>query len=55
MDPAGSTGPAERLFTGHDPGAAGLIGRELRDGSVAGFDPTFKAPNSVSALFGAAE
>ena len=48
-------GEVVHLLAGEDPGSGRLLGRALNDGSVAGFDLTFKAPKSVSILFGIAE
>jgi conjugative relaxase-like TrwC/TraI family protein len=48
-------GDVVHLLAGEDPGSGRLLGRALNEGSVAGFDLTFKAPKSVSILFGVAE
>jgi conjugative relaxase-like TrwC/TraI family protein len=40
------------LLAARHPGTDELLGQPLTDGSVAGFDLTFKAPKSVSVLFG---
>lgn len=47
-----SAGGIGRLLAGLDPATGALLGQPMRDGSVAGFDLTFKAPKSVSVLFG---
>jgi conjugative relaxase-like TrwC/TraI family protein len=44
-----------RLLEGRDPATGELLGRALTEGSVAGFDLTFRAPKSVSILFGIAD
>lgn len=41
-------GQTDRLLAGQDPTSGDLLGRELSDGSVAGFDLTFKAPDHWS-------
>jgi conjugative relaxase-like TrwC/TraI family protein len=43
------------LLGGRDPGSGALLRRPLASGAVAGFDLTFRAPKSVSILFGIAE
>jgi conjugative relaxase-like TrwC/TraI family protein len=43
-----------RLLEGRDPATGDLLERTFKDGSVAGFDLTFRAPKSVSILFGIA-
>src|SRR3954470_12522518 len=48
-------GAVGRLLAGEDPRAGALLGRQIREGGVAGFDLTFKAPKSVSILFGISE
>src|SRR3954451_3154708 len=48
-------GEVVRLLAGEHPSSGQLLGRPLKDGSVAGFDLTFKAPKSVSILFGIGE
>src|SRR3954470_13797803 len=40
------------LLDGRDPGSGGQLRRPLASGAVAGFDLTFRAPKSVSILFG---
>src|SRR4051794_5191146 len=40
------------LLDGRDPGSGGQLRRPLASGAVAGFDLTFRAPKSVSVLFG---
>src|SRR4051794_539838 len=40
------------LLDGRDPGSGGQLWRPLASGAVAGFDLTFRAPKSVSVLFG---
>jgi Ti-type conjugative transfer relaxase TraA len=47
-------GEVGRLLGGEHPSTGGLLGRSLSEGSVAGFDLTFKAPKSVSILAGIA-
>jgi Ti-type conjugative transfer relaxase TraA len=47
-------GEVGRLLGGEHPRTGGLLGRSLSEGSVAGFDLTFKAPKSVSILAGIA-
>lgn len=42
------------LLDGRDPGSGALLRRPLASGAVAGFDLTFRAPKSVSILFGIA-
>jgi conjugative relaxase-like TrwC/TraI family protein len=44
-----------RLLSGRDPRSGDLLGRELQPGDVAGLDLTFRAPKSVSILFGVAD
>jgi conjugative relaxase-like TrwC/TraI family protein len=44
-----------RLLSGEDPASAELLGRPLASGAVAGFDLTFRAPKSVSVVFGICE
>jgi len=44
-----------RLLAGEDPASGALLGRPIAEGGVAGFDLTFKAPKSVSILFGIGE
>ncbi|TML03360.1 MAG: hypothetical protein E6G41_13830, partial [Actinobacteria bacterium] len=44
-----------RLLAAEDPATGALLGRPMVDGGVAGFDLTFKAPKSVSILFGIGE
>jgi conjugative relaxase-like TrwC/TraI family protein len=41
--------------TGRDPGSGALLRRPIASGAVAGFDLTFRAPKSVSILFGIAD
>lgn len=41
-----------RLLAGQDSATGRVLGRELRSGTVAGFDLTFRSPKSVSILFG---
>ena len=48
-------GQVGRLLAGEDPATSALLGRPIADGGVAGFDLTFKAPKSVSILFGIGE
>lgn len=53
----GLTGPVNggditSLLAGRDPATDTLLGESMTDGSVAAFDLTFKAPKSVSVLFG---
>jgi conjugative relaxase-like TrwC/TraI family protein len=43
-----------RLLEGRDPASGLLLRRPLASGAVAGFDLTFRAPKSVSVLFGIA-
>lgn len=43
------------LLGGRDPGSSALLRRPLASGAVAGFDLTFRAPKSVSILFGIAD
>src|SRR5215212_3849784 len=45
-------GQVGRLLAGEDPVTGALLGRKITEGRVAGFDLTFKAPKSVSVLFG---
>ncbi len=45
---------SSRLLAGQDPTSGDLLGRQLPEASVAGFDLTFKAPKSVSILYGIA-
>jgi conjugative relaxase-like TrwC/TraI family protein len=45
-------GQVGRLLAGEDPSSGVLLGRRVTEGRVAGFDLTFKAPKSVSILFG---
>jgi conjugative relaxase-like TrwC/TraI family protein len=47
-----SEGEVGRLLDGAHPAHGSLLGRPLTEGSVAGLDLTFKAPKSVSILFG---
>jgi conjugative relaxase-like TrwC/TraI family protein len=44
-----------RLLSARDPATGEPLRGPLTAGSVAGFDPTFRAPKSVSVLFGIAE
>ena len=44
-----------RLLEGRDPASGLLLRRPLASGAVAGFDLTFRAPKSVSVLFGIAD
>ena len=44
-----------RLLEGRDPASAEQLRRPLTRGAVAGFDLTFRAPKSVSVLFGIAD
>lgn len=44
-----------RLLAAQDPATGRALRRPLRDGAVAGFDLCFKAPKSVSLVFGIAE
>src|SRR5919197_1482572 len=48
-------GEVGRLLAGEDPATGVLLGRPIAEGGVAGFDLTFKAPKSVSILFGIGE
>jgi conjugative relaxase-like TrwC/TraI family protein len=48
-------GEVGRLLAGEDPASGALLGRSIAEGGVAGFDLTFKAPKSVSILFGIGE
>src|SRR3954451_19010642 len=48
-------GEVGRLLAGEDPSSGVLLGRRVTEGRVAGFDLTFKAPKSVSVLFGIAD
>src|SRR3954451_14533252 len=48
-------GEVGRLLAGEDPSTGSLLGRAITQGGVAGFDLTFKAPKSVSILFGIGE
>jgi len=41
-----------RLLAGQDPVTGRLLGRELKPGTVAGFDLTFRSPKSVGVLSG---
>ena len=43
---------SSRLLEGRDPASGALLRTAARRGAVAGFDLTFKAPKSVSILFG---
>src|SRR5437763_3663361 len=43
------------LLDGRDPGSGAQLRRPLASGAVAGFDLTFRAPKSVSVLFGIGE
>src|SRR3954454_14264033 len=43
------------LLDGRDPGSGAQLRRPLASGAVAGFDLTFRAPKSVSILFGIGE
>lgn len=43
------------LLDGRDPGSGVLLRRPLASGAIAGFDLTFRAPKSVSILFGISE
>jgi Ti-type conjugative transfer relaxase TraA len=43
------------LLQGRDPRSGELLGRAFTEDSVAGFDLTFRAPKSVSILFGIAD
>src|SRR5436190_16473803 len=45
-------GEVGHLLAGEDPSTGALLGRKITEGRVAGFDLTFKAPKSVSILFG---
>src|SRR3954452_13225797 len=45
-------GEVGRLLAGEDPGTGALLGRSIAEGGVAGVDLTFKAPKSVSILYG---
>lgn len=40
------------MLAGRDPASGDRLGREMGERSVAGFDLTFKAPKSVSVLYG---
>lgn len=44
-----------RLLQARDPESGDELRRPMRDGAVAGFDLTFRAPKSVSILWGAGE
>jgi conjugative relaxase-like TrwC/TraI family protein len=44
-----------RLLEGREPATGELLGRAFTECSVAGFDLTFRAPKSVSILFGIAD
>src|SRR3954452_21025673 len=44
-------GQVVRLLSGENPKSGDALGRPLGDGSVAGFDLTFKSPKSVSLSF----
>lgn len=48
-------GQIRLLLAGEHPATGELLGRRLTQGGVAGLDLTFKAPKSVSILFGIAE
>src|SRR5947209_17746002 len=48
-------GQVGHLLAGEDPSSGELLGRKVTEGSVAGFDLTFKAPKSVGILFGVGE
>jgi Ti-type conjugative transfer relaxase TraA len=48
-------GQVGHLLAGVDPATGALLGRKITEGRVAGFDLTFKAPKSVSILFGIGE
>src|SRR3954464_9702163 len=48
-------GQVGRLLAGEDAASGALLGRSIAEGGVAGFDLTFKAPKSVSILFGIGE
>src|SRR4051794_27413651 len=48
-------GQVGHLLAGEDPATGALLGRKITEGRVAGFDLTFKAPKSVSILFGIGE
>src|SRR5205823_10997025 len=45
-------GGITQLLDGRDPGSGTQLRRPLASGAVAGFDLTFRAPKSVSVLFG---
>jgi Ti-type conjugative transfer relaxase TraA len=45
-------GGITQLLDGRDPGSGAQLRRPLASGAVAGFDLTFRAPKSVSVLFG---
>ena len=55
LSDAVTDGGITSLLAARDPGTDELLGQPLTDGSVAGFDLTFKAPKSVSVLFGIGE
>ncbi len=44
-----------RLLQARDPSSGEELRRPMREGAVAGFDLTFRAPKSVSILWGAGE
>src|SRR3954447_20234833 len=48
-------GEVGRLLAGGDPSSGARRGGRIAEGGVAGFDLTFKAPKSVSILFGIGE
>jgi Ti-type conjugative transfer relaxase TraA len=48
-------GQVMRLLRGRHPATGDLLGAPITAGRVAGFDLTFKAPKSVSILFGVAD
>ena len=48
-------GGISRLLDARDPGTDERLRRPLASGAVAGFDLTFRAPKSVSVLFGIAD
>jgi conjugative relaxase-like TrwC/TraI family protein len=54
LDGEVADGEVVHLLAAEDPRSGELLGRPLTDKSVAGFDLTFKAPKSVSILFGVA-
>src|SRR3954451_11723066 len=45
-------GGITQLLDGRDPGSGAQLRRPISSGAVAGFDLTFRAPKSVSVLFG---